>query len=107
MALKIPGWIGKGKKPAAGNVKAGQGSVAAGDRKAAAPADTAQGKPPATRASARPLPLIGKLPVLRQYILLGTVLLATIFIAVVTIVFDNRQATHSAIYLSTGANCAC
>ena len=104
MALKIPGWIGKGKKPAAGNVKAGQGSVAAGDRKAAAPADTAQGKPPATRASARPLPLIGKLPVLRQYILLGTVLLATIFIAVVTIVFDNRQATHSAIYLSTGAN---
>ena len=42
MALKIPGWIGKGKKPAAGNVKAGQGSVAAGDRKAAAPADTAQ-----------------------------------------------------------------
>ena len=115
MALKIPGWAGKGKTPAAGNAKApasgdvggkaGASGVPAANKKATASGDAGKdGAQRAARASARPLPLIGKLTVLRQYILLGTVLLAMIFIAVVTIVVDNRQATNSAIYLSTGAN---
>lgn len=53
---------------------------------------------------ARPQPIIGGLTVLRQYIVLGAVMLVMSFIAVVTVVIDNRQATHSAIYLPTGAN---
>ena len=83
---------------------ASAGKSAAGALKPAAGSATHAAAALAARGTARPLPLIGGLTVLRQYIVLGAILLVMIFIAVVTVVIDNRQATHSAIYLSTGAN---
>jgi twitching motility protein PilJ len=54
--------------------------------------------------SARPLPLIGKLPVARQYGVLGVVLLILAALAATTVIADRRQAADGAVYLATAAN---
>ena len=112
MALKFPGWGGKsGKAGSAGGT--GGSSAGAGEAPAAEAFAETIVVNPAARAAKRKaagadrpaaLPIIGGMPVLRQYIVLGSALLVMIFIAAVTIVVDNRQASYSAIYLSTGAN---
>jgi twitching motility protein PilJ len=107
MALKIPGWGGKsGKRDNTGG-KPADAAPAAEDFAATVivnPASHAARKKAAGADRPAALPLIGRLPVLHQYLVLGAALLVMIFVAVVTIVVDNRQASYSAIYLSTGAN---
>ena len=50
------------------------------------------------------LPLIGKLPARRQYVVLGMLLLALTAIAGVFVVHDYREATYGAGYVSTAAD---
>ncbi len=55
-------------------------------------------------ARSRQLPLIGGLPVTRQYTLLGVMLLALAAIAGAFVVVDYREATYGAGYVSTAAD---
>ena len=67
------------------------------------PAQAAKAANPGMR-QVRPLPLIGHLPVSRQYTVLGTLLLVLVAIAGVFVVVDYREATYGAGYVSTAAD---
>ena len=69
-----------------------------------APPATQRGRRSAARPAARPLPLIGGLPVSRQYGVLGALLLILAALAAATVVLDRRQAADGAVYLATAAN---
>ena len=58
----------------------------------------------AVRPLASPLPVIGRMPVSRQYLILGTLLVALLILFGVTVVTDNRQSSYGTVYLSTSAN---
>jgi twitching motility protein PilJ len=58
----------------------------------------------AMRPLARPLPVIGRLPVSRQYVILGALLVALLVLFGITVVTDNRQSSYGTVYLSTSAN---
>jgi len=67
------------------------------------PAPAANAASPGIR-QVRPLPVIGHLPVSRQYTVLGTLLLVLVAIAGVFVVVDYREATYGAGYVSTAAD---
>jgi len=52
----------------------------------------------------RPLPLIGALPVTRQYMVLGALLLVLVTVAGIFVTLDYREATYGASYVSTAAD---
>ena len=52
----------------------------------------------------RPLPLIGALPVARQYMVLGALLLVLVTVAGIFVTLDYREATYGASYVSTAAD---
>ena len=58
----------------------------------------------AMRPLAKPLPVIGRLPVSRQYVILGALLVALLVLFGITVVTDNRQSSYGTVYLSTSAN---
>ena len=96
MAFKLPGnkqksnVLKSGRRPAENRVSGVAGPAAAAGM--------------TVRPFARPLPLIGDLPVSRQYLVLGAMLMTLLVLAAVTVVSDNRQATFGTVYLSTSAN---
>ena len=59
------------------------------------------------RDAVKPLPVIGELPVARQYLVLGTLLLLLVAVAGIFVVLDYREGTYGASYVSTAADCAC
>ncbi len=56
------------------------------------------------RDAVKPLPVIGELPVARQYLVLGTLLLLLVAVAGILVVLDYREDTYGASYVSTAAD---
>jgi len=79
-------------------------SVFAGGKKDAETKSAAIPDAQAAAARARPLPLIGALPVTRQYIVLGIVLLVLVAIAGLFVVRDYGEASYGTAYVSTSAD---